>query len=1659
MPRNYCPTDMRLSIDAYRINNFDTYTSGFTTSPVSWLADQYTRFLANPHLFIRFEALNVASVFAPLFSNSELSARSFAEARFELLFRFGFDNSLRYIVDLADNSLFAEAVDSFFRLRPDQTPLHRGRVAPLAPPIDLSSLFSFDAVFGDSYDIDHLFLDGYEGGAGPEPAGLKGDVAPGAEIVDPLSYRPKVLKNHFISKNPLTKRLDRSLACYELFTPGDGYCLFHAILNAVPNFGYPKYLAKLSADNRRHEATELVIIPLLSAFASSKDVLDMADTLPNGPVVRKALDELRLDMVRQTAQVLKNRTPGYKRIRIQGPGHKSGYFANLFAKFLGLNLPVVTDRKFLAVDWKNEMERNLAPGFEHWGILSIPGHFITLVHKLHAKEDFDDAMADMAAFLQPQLDVIDVHFKEYFRMSLERIEPKLVTEPLPLPLVLVDEDLPNQRVEPETTIEMSTIGPSPTQRFDEEALSVIRETKVDDSVTKSDVPTPVSSKLVLAAKETKGMCVSEKGLPIQAPAPRVIAALQTSVAKDSKYKPKSCITVSRRGIVHGEYSHNFKDFPAEVVKQLNMENTGLFEEPHFYCHPGLRSFADILNIALLVAAFNLDAAYVIVEHAAKYHKVLAWLSDELKKRYRCTRPKLDRKDHEYHGKYKAPQCMTLDLYSPSKPPEIDVLHDVIYYESVWARMSEAVIGYQCFFSAVIYPFLQGTYYYYGEEGYVLIAPLAGSQEGDVHSYPRGNVPGYHHGLLNLSHNNVVSIKISRSKYFVVTPFKSFQLGPSIHHSAFHGIMSDTPTGEVRDSLFVKPIPQTVDLINPDGNIRFDGVSAGRPLTSDSSNDATFERKVVRYDERITKALVSRVKWHFQSPSENRKSVESFIKIVSDKLDCIPENNDPVIITENFTLSGSRMTDASKFLQKAMLNPGFLDVDMTGVSFGPKAQLKKLIYVTIFLIALVCSFIYFSGRAVEILVMFDVFIVAFWAPLLKIFLVLWSGYALVILRRIFSGQTGHIASRWKDLTMTVSSPGIFFVRKVSLYCIDILLYPFVLIHRIIRRCGHRGIVGLDNTSDFSSDLSIISDSMTSSLLPGKVDTPIQRHHRRLGGGLPARKKSTKGGRASRARRNVKRSSPFYRVLLWLTGVLAAAYTFRLRYQRSVTSPLLADSDHDIIDAVHFNRDTCCQMLHIPGNDTVETEQLVIPGDCTCQPGYRKVISSPTPIHFGTCAKNGLAGLFARQFNTPLSPSPYMASLFSIFTCGYFDSREEVILRAIDKLTAAECSFEQFLADSEPSKRAIYEKGWKFFLEKGFIPMNFQAFSKSNELHYDKPSKVRPRQLFNPSDSLKAVGGYVARLMIKVMKKVEPGFISGYSEKNLARRFLKLCHQKGIDPTSARFYSYDGSSHDAHQHRALIAAVDHEFMNRYLKTIMLKTDIPIELFDVVLKCLTSDKIRFYNTSGTVGFMRGSVISGHPTLTTLFNTERTILYNRFVHSLIAPSANSLILASGDDLFAYLDVEPSVVALIPGILGGDAGALGLGQKAKDFKIGSPAEHTFLSKKFYTDVARCEMYRLNERLAKAGVAKEIGSPLSNSEHRLMQYLCMVGLPNEQAFWLNRWLTRPLAAFLGSKALNMVTFDWALKYRYLESQQEGFLSSEINFYDSEVPEAEARFYL
>jgi hypothetical protein len=496
----------------------------------------------------------------------------------------------------------------------------------------------------------------------------------------------------------------------------------------------------------------------------------------------------------------------------------------------------------------------------------------------------------------------------------------------------------------------------------------------------------------------------------------------------------------------------------------------------------------------------------------------------------------------------------------------------------------------------------------------------------------------------------------------------------------------------------------------------------------------------------------------------------------------------------------------------------------------------------------------------------------------------------------------------------------------------------------------------------------------------------------------------------------------------------------------------DPEH-ALQAIHFDSHICSKPFHPVGNLYLEITDPGVDPVCNCKVEYAAFETLElSALQFGSCPINANAAIFARQFASSLRPSITDLALFDVFVKEYFEFHHPFIEKAIEELLEEDCTMAKFLLDSDGKKRKIYQLGFDRFIETGNLPLILEQFSKTNEAHYDSIEDVRMRCLTNPSPELKAVGGLLARLMIKIAKIIEPGFISGYSEVALADKLLYDLSGRNIDPNSADWYSYDGSAHDSHQHPEIIEIVDHFFMRTYLPSILQKTEFPLHLHQIIIDALTQSKLKFFNKNGLKGWMTGTVYSGHPTRTTLFNTWRTILYNRYVCMILAPGHPCYVLVSGDDVLVYLEgcsTIPSFKSRLTNLLGGDSGFKGLGQCAKELLLGNLETHVFLSKKIHRTIDEAAVHRLNSKLIKAGNIISLTSPLETQEHATMQIACMSDITEPQLPFRSRW-AQYADGRLSKKVGIQAKSDWAYRLRFLATKQSVNLDHYNTLYDDET---------
>lgn len=106
-------------------------------------------------------------------------------------------------------------------------------------------------------------------------------------------------------------------------------------------------------------------------------------------------------------------------------------------------------------------------------------------------------------------------------------------------------------------------------------------------------------------------------------------------------------------------------------------------------------------------------------------------------------------------------------------------------------------------------------------------------------------------------------------------------------------------------------------------------------------------------------------------------------------------------------------------------------------------------------------------------------------------------------------------------------------------------------------------------------------------------------------------------------------------------------------------------------------------------------------------------------------------------------------------------------------------------------------------------------------------IKPRNLFNPSPSLKALGSYLGQSLINWARENVFGFMVGYNTGDLCDA-LNAAYRKLKDPVVV---TWDGSNHDAHQFEELIKIVDVPILDAIFEQAwMASSDLP---YDYALK----------------------------------------------------------------------------------------------------------------------------------------------------------------------------------------------------------------------------------
>jgi len=144
------------------------------------------------------------------------------------------------------------------------------------------------------------------------------------------------------------------------------------------------------------------------------------------------------------------------------------------------------------------------------------------------------------------------------------------------------------------------------------------------------------------------------------------------------------------------------------------------------------------------------------------------------------------------------------------------------------------------------------------------------------------------------------------------------------------------------------------------------------------------------------------------------------------------------------------------------------------------------------------------------------------------------------------------------------------------------------------------------------------------------------------------------------------------------------------------------------------------------------------------------------------------------------------------------------------------FDSYLATVEPKKRSIYKRGFTDFTDKMILSRDFTLMQKRDETSVMESAK--PRNIFNPSPSVKAILGWLNHHLLKIlpMSRFANAFAIGKTNTEISAMILDAV----VVVESPTFVTYDGSSFDATQSAELIKAVDNAILRDLVPSICLR-----------------------------------------------------------------------------------------------------------------------------------------------------------------------------------------------------------------------------------------------
>lgn len=171
-------------------------------------------------------------------------------------------------------------------------------------------------------------------------------------------------------------------------------------------------------------------------------------------------------------------------------------------------------------------------------------------------------------------------------------------------------------------------------------------------------------------------------------------------------------------------------------------------------------------------------------------------------------------------------------------------------------------------------------------------------------------------------------------------------------------------------------------------------------------------------------------------------------------------------------------------------------------------------------------------------------------------------------------------------------------------------------------------------------------------------------------------------------------------------------------------------------------------------------------CKSELGYYNLTNEPY-VYYPKCPKNCLAALRIRQVSAREKPCKSHLKAFDQFVDQWFKFRQARAIRTlIGYACESEDQIEEYFKTLDPPKQAEYREGYEKLQEIGRVIKTCHVMVKNNEIHL-LDGDSRPRLIFSPSSTLKCMGSFIARLLIRLMKEdfmMGKAFVSGVKDED-------------------------------------------------------------------------------------------------------------------------------------------------------------------------------------------------------------------------------------------------------------------------------------------------------